>query len=365
MPKQTAILFGPLPPPSGGVAVFMSKLAKYAIDRGVRIWGYSEVHGDKSVTWINYRRLGHIKPLHKEGRGARITDSTHFHLEYPHWLLLPLWLVAKRALGFTWVKVLHDGTLPGRSKNFGFVRSRLFRLALKNVDEYVPVSNELARWLRDDIGAEQEIRVIPALLPGWGELFAPPLGESSKDILARFSDHERRFCSIGVFAPVYGFHHVAESIEQVRIATGLDIGLLLVDGGHSSDAEFRNSVLNNREWIHVVSNIPHTALHGILSSCTAFVRGFALEGYGLSRIEALWSGVPVIAAISTENRGMLSYEFGDVATLKEHIMAVMNGDRAPDAEAWSETFHNDAEQYLQAHLRSLTCDKSNLDHSFA
>ena len=36
---------------------------------------------------------------------------------------------------------------------------------------------------------------------------------------------------------------------------------------------------------------------------------------GISRIEALWCGVPVVATRAGETRGMLLYDFGDVEQL--------------------------------------------------
>src|SRR3954471_15063847 len=112
MSESKTILFGPLPPPYGGVSVFMASIKDACLDRGLEVWSYTGDDADKRVTSIRRRLLEHLWRLFFGPRDARITDSTHFHLEYPHWLLLPLWLRVKLMKRFTWIKICHDATLP-------------------------------------------------------------------------------------------------------------------------------------------------------------------------------------------------------------------------------------------------------------
>src|SRR5262245_56769722 len=113
------ILFGALPPPYGGVSVYNGALFEHLRNRGMRVWALSgEPKGNKQIRSFNYRNFGVVPALLSEGRGARIVDATHFHVEYPHPILLPLWLAAKRALRFDWIKMIHDGSLPSRYEGF-------------------------------------------------------------------------------------------------------------------------------------------------------------------------------------------------------------------------------------------------------
>jgi glycosyltransferase involved in cell wall biosynthesis len=356
MDRVKSILFGPLPPPFGGVSVFMTAISARAMQQGVRVWSYTGKPLNESqneILFINHRRFGHLLALWHEGRRARITDSTHFHLEYPHILLLPLWLLSKFFLRFKWIKILHDGSLPSRHENFHWLQRRLFNLAARYVNEFIVYDRNLEKWLRDTIGVSQKINSIRPLLPlppNWHE---KPLDENVTAKLARYSGHQWRVCSVGIFIPSYGFHQIAESVEKLRQETGIDIGLMFADGGFECDEDYFSNVIKNREWVEVVnSGVPH-----ILKQSHVFVRGFAHESYGLSRIEAIWCGVPVIATNVGETRGMFVYEYGDEETLISHLRKVLKGENASDTQTWAEIFHREAEQNLESFLQVIEGDE--------
>ena len=144
--SKKIILFGPLPPPYGGVAIYMKALVAHSHDANIRAWTYAGAKPkDAKVRFVAHRRLGTLWALLAEGRCARILDASHFHLEYPNPLLLPVWLVLKRLLHFEWCKNILDGSLPKRYPEFGFVRRWLFHRAVNAVDEFVVVSEEIGR----------------------------------------------------------------------------------------------------------------------------------------------------------------------------------------------------------------------------
>lgn len=356
MKKRKSILFGPMPPPYGGVSIFMTALSAKAIEQGVRVWSYTGKplsEFSTKILFLKHRRFGHIMALLREGYGARISDSSHFHLEYPNMVLLPLWLIAKVFLRFKWIKILHDGSLPSRFKNFNVIQRLLFRFAVRRIDAFTVCNRELESWLRDNISYSKIIVYIPTLLPlpsDWGN---EDLNEDIKDKLKKFSQHKKRICSIGAFIPSYGFLQVADAIEKLRNETREDIGLLLVDGGFALDENFRASVLNGRDWIEVLEKVPHPNLSQVFSESHVFVRGFAHESYGLSRIEAIWCGVPVIATSEGETRGMLTYDFDDETTLINHLKKVLNDDDVSDTKVWTEIFKREAEENLNDYLRVI------------
>src|SRR6476661_7657478 len=146
--SRQIILFGPLPPPYGGVAIYMKALVARLRGPNVRVWTYAGAKpADKSIRFIAHRRLGTVWALLSEGRNARILDASHFHLEYPNALLVPIWLMLKRLLGFEWFKNILDGSLPKRYPQFGALERRRFHRAAKAVDHFIVVSEELRRWL--------------------------------------------------------------------------------------------------------------------------------------------------------------------------------------------------------------------------
>lgn len=355
---KKVILFGPLPPPYGGVSVYLSTLAELWKGSGVRVWATHE-GGRKSVAahvrHVNHRRLGVIPALLREGRGGgvRVLDATHFHLEYPHPILLPLWLAAKLLLRFEWYKNIHDGSLPARHRHFNFVRRWLFRRAANSVTEFVVVSEDLRRWLRDEIKVRQHITLVPGLLPLPPAASNHVLPAATQAALAPYLRRRRRVCCIGVFIPSYGFRHVADAVARIRAETNLDIGLLLLDGVFARADDYRAEVLRDRDWITVLENVPHPEVSEIMNSSDAFVRAFGHESYGISRVEAIWCGLPVVATTAGETRGMLTYEFGDENELVRQLKRALFDPPAQDVAGWAAQFQQEAEANLQALRKTL------------
>ncbi len=122
-------------------------------------------------------------------------------------------------------------------------------------------------------------------------------------------------------------------VENVRVETDMDIGLILVDSAFVRDDEYRSLVMRDRGWIQCAENVPPSQMPRLMSSCDVFVRAVEHESLGVSRVEALWCGLPVIATSVGETRGMLTYEFGDIQQLSEHLKTVLNGGFEIDTDA--------------------------------
>lgn len=351
---KKVILLGPYPPPYGGVSIYISVLFEFLKNRGVELWTYGdqEIKAPR-VTFMRDKRRELVPLLLRGARRARIADCTHFLVEYPS-ILVPVWVALKSLLGFEWVKIMQDGSLPSRYTRFSAFRKTLFRLATKSVDEFIVISEELETWLRDEIKVEQKISLIKNLFPvSYRDADDELPGELETSLLP-YMRRARRVCSIGVFIPEYGFRHVAEAVEQVRRETREDVGLVLLDGTFASDETYRAEVLRGRaEWMTVLRNVPHPHVFQILKRSDAFVRATEREGYGLSRVEALWCGLPVVATKAGETRGMLLYDFGDVEGLTQQLRRALFDPPTEDVRAWGEHFRREAEENLRNLTRAL------------
>ena len=279
-------------------------------------------------------------------------DASHFHLEHPHALLVPVWLLLIRLFRIEWVKVIFDGTLPSRYQEFNKIEKFLFRLAIQRVAEFVVVHEDLADWLRQEIKVAQPVTIIPCLIAPSDEQIKP-MSSELRDALARYLSAEKRICSIGAFVPTYGFKDVAQAVDELRIENGLDLLLLLVAGGFAQDERYRDEVLAGRDWINVLEDISNDEVFPILKSSDVFVRGNIEEGYGISRVEAIWCGVPVVATSVGETRGMLTYEFGDMESLKEQLRRTLFQEKPDGLREASAMFHQEAERNLESLKRVL------------
>ena len=351
--SKKVVLLGPTPPPYGGVSIYISTLFEVLKSRGLHLWTYGdeEARGPR-VHFMRDKRREIVPLLLREGRGARLADCTHFLLEYPS-ALVPAWVILKRLLGFEWIKIVQDGSLPSRHKKFGAARRALFRLAAGAVTEFVVLSEELERWLREEVGVRQKISLIKNLFPVAYKDAQTALPPETEAALASYLSREKRVCSIGVFIRDYGFKHVAEAVERLRGETCEDIGLVLLDGDFASDEDYRSDTLRGRDWITVLKNVAHPQVFQILKRSDAFVRGVAHEGYGLSRVEAIWCKLPVVATRAGETRGMLLYDFGNVEELTAQLRRALSGAQRQETDVWAALFRREAEENLNAITEKL------------
>ena len=354
--SKRIILFGPLPPPYGGVSIYLKALVAHLRGADIRIWHYKGKATGAGSRYVAHRRLGTLSALVAEGYRSRILDTSHFHFEYPNALLLPIWLIAKRLFRFEWYKNVLDGSLPMRYANFSGRQRWLFHRALRAVDQFVVVSEDLKQWLQQEFKISQPITVVPCLVPIPASEVNVPLSPKTESQLDEYFGRQKLVCSIGVFVPAYGFQQIAEAVEELRRRTGKDIGLLLIDGGFALDEDYREQVLWERDWITVVEEIPNHEIYEILKRSDVFCRGVEVEGYGISRVESLWCGTPVVATRTGETRGMLLYDFGDVEQLVAQLQAVILYPVIEDPNPWAIQFRREAEENLQAIKKLLGID---------
>jgi glycosyltransferase involved in cell wall biosynthesis len=163
--------------------------------------------------------------------------------------------------------------------------------------------------------------------------------------------------SIGAFIPSYGFHQVVAAVESLRQSRP-DVELTLLDGGFARDESYRRMLIADRPWITVHEGVAHDQVGAFLANSQVFVRAFAHESYGLSRVEAILSGTPVIATNIGETRGILTYEFGDVYALTDHLRSVLSGACRIDLSHWQQVYRREAEQNLQGYIRLITGDSN-------
>ncbi|MGB9177876.1 MAG: glycosyltransferase family 4 protein [Pyrinomonadaceae bacterium] len=351
--NRKVVLLGPYPPPYGGVSIFISNLFDMLRNRGIRLWTFGDRElKDEHAYFMKEKRLEIVPLLLREGARKRIVDSAHFLIEYPS-LLVPVWALLKLALRFEWFKIIHDGSLPSRYPDFNFLRRLLFRISVNSVTEFIVVSEDLHLWLRDEIKVKQNITTIPCLVPSSHRSFNAQLPAETEKILAPYLRHKRRVCSIGVFIPSYGFHHVAGAVEKIRAETGEDLGLILLDGTFAREEDYRKEVLRERDWITVLENVPNRDVYQILKKSNLFVRAFGHESYGISRIEAIWCGLPVVATTAGETRGMRLYNYGDEPELIRQIKAAFFERDAHGVQIWSELYRREAEENLEKLLRTI------------
>ena len=87
--------------------------------------------------------------------------------------------------------------------------------------------------------------------------------------------------------------------------------------------------------------------------CDVVVRSIRLESYGLSRVEAICQGTPVVATNTGETRGMLCYEFGDIDGLARQLEAALTEQARDNTKYWARLYSKEAAQNRQRLLALL------------
>jgi glycogen synthase len=357
--SKKIVLLGPYPPPYGGVSIYISALFEFLKRRGLHLWTYGdEEFRGPNVHFMRDKRRELVPLLLREGRGARIADCTHFLVEYPS-ALVPVWVILKRLLGFEWVKIVQDGSLPSRYRRFGRMRRALFRMSVGAVTEFVVLNEKLERLLREEVGVRAPVSLIKNLFPAPYSEAEQSLPAEIETALAPYMRRTKKVCSIGVFIDEYGFAHVARAVERLRVETGEDIGLLFLDGDFAVDEAYRTEVLRGREWIVVLKNVSHPDVFQILRRSDAFVRSCGTDSYGLSRVEAIWCGLTVVATRAGETRGMLLYDFADVDALTAQLKLALSGSHAQETKEWAARYQKEAEENLRAITLKLFDSEGN------
>ncbi|NMB89609.1 MAG: glycosyltransferase family 4 protein [Chloroflexi bacterium] len=213
--------------------------------------------------------------------------------------------------------MVHNGSLPARYPGFSPRQKSVFRQMLGQVDALVTTSEELADWFRTQHGFQKEIRMIGPLLPVEGR--AEEAGPLPAVVTRFVRQYEKKVVSVGVFDQAYGFDQIVRVVEDLRAGHGLDIGLLLIDCTFTNDPAYEKQITTGRDWVVPVAQLSNPAVGAVMEQCDAFVRATHYESYGLSRVEALFSGLPVVATDVGETRGMLLYQYGDLEGLRSQL----------------------------------------------
>jgi glycosyltransferase involved in cell wall biosynthesis len=346
------IVFGPFPPPYGGNAKHTADLARSLDEAGVKVerkhftmdFKPRSPHVQRSVKSI-------VRNFASVGRGDTVYDSSTFVFEYTGGYARVAFIVLKLLRRFRWIKRLHDESTLERYDQLGSLGRAFYRFVLRRVDVLV-LDNEPARerWQRL-AGTRVRLQVVEPLLPPSPTVFSAELRRSRA---RRGNDDRRTVVSIGAFIDRYSFRELADVVERLRRG-GRDLGLVLIETSFTRSEEYARRVIRDRDWIKVVSNLTEGELAEQLRAADVFVRGLKDESFGISRVEALWAGVPAIATKGAgAERGMLLFDPRDEEELETQLVAALDQTDPEQVERWAKEWEERASANRDALLKLAT-----------
>lgn len=316
------LLLGPYPPPAGGVASYLQSVFDHVPAGECDWYGFGDRTFDeglcRSVSLPEYSPSAFL--AHRRHPEVVLDCSAQF-LEYLDFRQLRQWLATTIRSDFRWIKVVHDTNLPRLFEQYGVLQRWLVRLSSLFVWRYVAVNQELARWLCEELVSPRKVVTIPSLIetPTCEAVLQPP---EAFRCLAEQSDLV--VCAVGAMNREYGFADVAEVVRRLSEEWGKRIGLVLVCTGFTSEPGYLEQLRSLSPGLVVLENLPRAQMHSVIQGSDVFVRSVRAESYGLSRVEAICLGTPVVATRTGEVRGMHCYEFGDVGGLLEQLKLALS-----------------------------------------
>lgn len=344
------LLIGTFPPPYGGVAIFNSLLCTNFKEKNLPYGCFCVNNVSSQGIFLPLEVGKYLKTLFTAtGFGKILLDSANMFLEYPigrESLYRGIgWWIHKIVKRHYWIKIIHDGSLPERYKEFTKWQKHIFIWLIRKTDSVIVVSPALERWLKQEIGYQRNIVRIGSLLP----MHQKGRSDTPQNIIDFIKSYDKTVLTVGTCETAYGFEHLIEALKTVRASLlGLSIGLIAVDGGFAQTdrayKEMQMQIASEENTLLISEGLPHEVMLEVMRRCDVYVRGSFFESYGISRIEALLCGTPVIATKTGQTKGMITYEFGDVEDLANKLLHLLSGEIPLDFYKWVDYYRAEAEK---------------------
>ncbi len=255
-------------------------------------------------------------------------DVIHAHYAVPHAtaaiLARDMVRAARRPVVVT---TLHgtDVTLVGLNRAY----LRTTQYSIERSDAVVAVSRYLADYTVREMGVRADIRVIPNAVDPQRFRPAPPAAPDGSGLRQRFAHpDEKLLVHISNFRPVKRTEDVIRVFE--RVAARLGARLLMVgDGPDRPAAVALASELGLTGRVSFLGSFPR--IEDVLSVSDLFLLPSVKESFGLSALEAMASGVPVVASrigglpevVDDGVTGLLC-EVGDVEAMAQAAVSILS-----------------------------------------
>ena len=317
------IIFGPFPKPYGGVATYLDSLTKNLKDHNFIIWdtgdGSTKFSGCKYFN-VSATFLSVFRTVCKSGFGRTLFDNSSFFMNDNNlkrrgifWLFL-----MKFVFRYRWVKMVHSGGISKRYAQITKLEKYLFRLEVRLVDKLIVVSDDIRAWLVEEFEVNSsEVEVVGTLLP------IPANDYPQKVKSYKRPGRSFKVISIGAVNKDYGFHHVLSSVSSLRQNTNQNIDVTLIAPGFAYEKSYGELLLGYGNWVEIFVDVSRKKTLDIISNSDLFVRSPRYEGFGLSKVEAIMLGVPVISTNLGQTVGVATYEYGDVKKLESLIKSAI------------------------------------------
>lgn len=182
-------------------------------------------------------------------------------------------------------------------KDYAFFRKILYRFLVLLTNDVTAPSKFLAKTTIENIGCRflRKLHIVPF---GINERYFNQ--RVTSNIRKELGNPKYIIGSIKFFRPYYGLHYLLKA-APIILKNFPDTIFLLV-GYMKQDKKWYNKLkelsktLEIQEKVHFVNFVPHEEIARYLTAMDVFVMPSLREGFGVSAIEAMSVGIPVVAS---------------------------------------------------------------------
>ncbi len=335
------LVVGPVPPPHGGVAVFVQRLQAALLARGVYVRVLNPLAGGRGA-------FGQVT------RGLTLFPMFFNRLDVVHDNIGPyLWQsAAGRALyallldlsGKPVVLSVHQGRFPEVFADLPPGVRAAVRRILRKLRLVVSDNKAIRDFLLREGVAEERVVVLPSFVP-FADAVDAPLPPDVEEFL---QSHAPLIAVPGyTYSPVYNFDAVLRVTAAMRdrfprLGVQLVVSRFVLDPVHKDYVLRLRRELGLEECVSLVSDIPE--LLPLFRRVDVVLRSTSSDGSSLSVLEALYVGTPVVATDCCERpRGTIVFPVGDWEAARQRLVALLE---APPPRAPNPWVREEAERVL-------------------
>lgn len=325
-------IFGPYPPPLGGISIHIQRLEFFLKRAGIEylIYNHGSFSSEKIVA-TNKSILWYFKYL-LQSKNRLIHFHQFFGFHYFYFFVFSL--VSKTKI----IVTIHEENLL--VYNIIFQRVILFFLRCTKFAELISVSQKLSDFLIRN-------RIKNTCLPA----YVPPKDFKFK-VINKIPGKDYFLYSIwkldrNIAERVY---NIELALQLLRAIKGKYHMLFMIGTEKDSDKGYLSHLLSKYDIGGCVTVFYETQLTDYVKNCKFLLRTNSLDGYGVSLQEAMDLHVPAIASdVCSRPKGTILFKNNNFDDLYEKVIHVEKYWRAKDVE--SPNYHESLILLYKKHLK--------------
>jgi glycosyltransferase involved in cell wall biosynthesis len=257
---------------------------------------FHQLHGDFEV---HFPETKWAQSIHPWWRSYGIThDLLRNRADLYHGISNELPFNIHRS-GIATVVTIHDLIFRKHTEQYPWIDRQTYTLKTKYAAKYADAIIAVSRETKQDLIEMYQVpeRKIKVIYPSVDRSFYHPVADAQKAVISeRYKLPKKYILNVGSFFPRKNQIKLIEAFDGIKDAIAED--LVLVGSSGNMLAEIQKIVVERKlnDRVHIITEISNDDLPAVYQLASLFVFPSLFEGFGAPVLEALFSGLPVIAS---------------------------------------------------------------------